>query len=294
MGIPYQRGMLLYQQKRYAMAADEFRTELSQKPGSALAMSMLALSMTYDGRMALALPEAQAAIAADPERAFCHYALACTMIGPAPRFTKGQVLLGTFGKLGQYRRRLRKATPAAMEALRLDPINPEYLALMSAIHLDLKSPKKALQWADKGLAARPDHVRSANLRAKALTKLGRIKEARQTLQGALAVNPEDASTHATSGWTLLKGGDSKKAVKHFSESLRLNPLDENTRRGLSLAKAGKKAVWPGLIVGIGIAASHLTSFATTASPQSGLMIWVILIAAFVWLVLMVSRRHRSK
>jgi len=84
-GYAYQRGMLLYNQKRYAMAADEFRKELAQNPNSALSMAMLALSLVYDRKPNEALTSAQAAIAADPERAFVHYALASVVIGPGLR-----------------------------------------------------------------------------------------------------------------------------------------------------------------------------------------------------------------
>jgi Tfp pilus assembly protein PilF len=81
-GIAYQRGMVLYDQKRYAMAADEFRKELAQAPSSALAMAMLALSLNYDYKPKEALAHARAAVGADPERGFVHWHWCCS--GPIP------------------------------------------------------------------------------------------------------------------------------------------------------------------------------------------------------------------
>ena len=88
MGIAYERGNLLYGQKRYAMAADEFRKELATDPNNASAMSMLALSLVFDGKREQGLEQARAAVTADPERAFCHYALACATVGMAPKFSQ--------------------------------------------------------------------------------------------------------------------------------------------------------------------------------------------------------------
>src|SRR5579862_8027442 len=119
MGVAYQRGVLLYKQKRYAMAADEFRKDLSETPSSSLAMSMLALSLTYDDKKDSAIPIAESAIAADPERAFCHYALACTIIGRTPDW----VVTGFFFRgvrlkyaIARYRRGLRKSKKPLLEA----------------------------------------------------------------------------------------------------------------------------------------------------------------------------------
>jgi tetratricopeptide (TPR) repeat protein len=238
MGIAYERGNLLYGQKRYAMAADEFRKELATDPNNASAMSMLALSLVFDGKREQGLEQARAAVTADPERAFCHYALACATVGMAPKFSQlayiGVLSLFTRARWARfgYRRRAKKAKVPAMEAIRLSPGNPDFVALMSALELDLGRPRAALRWAGQGLAAQADHVRCANLRAKALSRLGRHAEAKETVKAALALNPDSAQSHATSGWTFLEANEPEKAQEHFEQSVRLNPTDERAIYGL--------------------------------------------------------------
>ncbi len=301
MGIPYQRGMLLYNQKRYGMAADEFRKELAVNPQSALAMGMLALSLNYDRKPAEAMGPARDAIACDPDRGFVHYVMACVMIGPPIRWTEMKVFGGIriMGRLWPYRRRLRKAKKPAMEAIRLDPHNVDFLALMSAIELDLRHYRQCLEWAEKGLAIRPNHVRCTNLRARALAKLGRANEARQTVQGALALDPESASTHYHGGWTHLQTGDPAKAVEHFRESVRLNPNDQSAHNGL---KAAQKAAMRKKYSGLGIAAYlgylviryGMTGSATGDPSSQSLSLGAVILAGLaIWGVVFYFRRRKS-
>jgi tetratricopeptide (TPR) repeat protein len=292
--------MLLYDQKRYANAADEFRKELEQNPQSALAMSMLALSLTYDRRPKEALPVAKAAVGTDPERAFCHYALACVIIGPGRSF--GQKLSWAeriWGRMKLYRRRLRDAKTPAMEAIRLDPRNAELLALMAAIEFDLRRPKKSLEWSEKALACRATHVRSINLRARALAKLGRRDEARQSFQGALALDPDSAVTHAQGGWTHLQLGDRKKAIAHFQESVRLNPNDASGHLGL---KAARRAATKGARLTFPIVAyilvfnlvSVLKTGSRTSPDLNSLAVTCGIAAAVVTLAVVLLIHHRRR
>jgi tetratricopeptide (TPR) repeat protein len=244
MGAAYQRGTLLFNQKRYAMAADEFRKELAQSPNDAGAMAMLALSVCYDGKLREALAQAKAAVAADPNRAFVHYALACVMIGPPTRWT-GKSFFRRFrlpSRILPYRWQVRRARGPAMEAVRLDPYNAGFLGLMSAIALDLGQPMESLEWAEKGLAVCADHVRCTSMRARALARLGRAVDARATIQGALALDPDSASTHCEGGWTHLAVGDPDRAIKHFAESVRLNPNDASAHHGVDAARRAAAAL----------------------------------------------------
>jgi tetratricopeptide (TPR) repeat protein len=240
MSIAYQRGIVLYHQKRYTLAADEFRNDLAANPQNVRAMAMLGLSLTYDGKVTEGIEQTKHAVAAEPECGFVYYAMACALVGPPRNVPTGGTLL-SMGRWRAYRRRVRDARVPAMEAVRLEPRNPDFLALLGAIALDLRRPKEALHWAELGLAARADHVRSANIRARALGKLGRKKEARFMVETALALDPESASSHATGGWTSLQAGDPRRAVEHFRESVRLNPTDPQALDGLAAARV--KAVF---------------------------------------------------
>jgi tetratricopeptide (TPR) repeat protein len=253
-GIAYQRGRLLYDQKRYAMAADEFRKELSATPNSGVALGMLALSLMNLGKDEEALEAAKAAVAADPRNGFCHYVLSCVIIGRPTMWRRARSfrLFDVSIPRMKYIRRLLKAVAPAMEAIRLNPFNADFLALMSAIEFDLQHYRVALDWADRGLAANPRHIRSANLRAKALSALRRFAEARSTLDNALNLDPNNAATHATTGWMMLKQGKNKDAARHFTESLRVNPLDENAKTGLDAARqfVNKRSVRFAVIIGV--------------------------------------------
>jgi tetratricopeptide (TPR) repeat protein len=245
--------MILYRQGRYALAATEFGKELEQDPKSAMALSMLALAMTFDRRGKAAIEPALAAIALDPERAFCHYALAVAIIGPAPIFRA----FG-FDKM-YYRLRVRKGRRAAMQAMQLDPTNPDYYRLLAGIELDLRRPRRALKWADQGLALQPNHIGCANLRAKALTRLGRSREAKAAVRHALSLDPNNSESHKTGGWTHLKAGQTNLAIEHFTESVRLNPEDQQAQIGLKMARTRTKRVATISIVVILYFASRIVS-----------------------------------
>lgn len=270
MGIDYQRGSLLYGQKRYALATTEFRKELAQNPDNSSAMSMLALSLNYDHKPKEALEQAQAAVAADPERGFVHYALACITMGTPWQWSKFYFFNRL--RLVSYRRRLRRARRFGLEAVRLDPYNVVFLAFMSAIELDLRRPKKSLDWAEKGLAVRANDVRCTNLRARALAKLGRREEARQTFKGALALDPDSAATRYQGGWTHLHVGDADQAVEHFQESVRLDPNNSSAHRGLRAAKiiaatrTRRKLAYIG--VAIGFAAWAVSDYFASSSTSA--------------------------
>lgn len=240
MGAAYERGRLLYAQKRYAMAADEFRKELSSQPNNAAAMSMLGLSLTYDGQADAGIAAANAAVALAPNLAFAQYALACATIGQPPQ--PGLSIRRRAQRVA-YGNRLRQARPAAFEAIRLSPRNADFLALVAAIEFEQRRPREALKWAQEGLACQADHVRCANIRTRALAKLGHVEAAHETLNATIALDPENAATHATGGWTHLKTGDARQATEHFEEALRLNPNDAQSKRGLDLAIMRRDFSW---------------------------------------------------
>jgi tetratricopeptide (TPR) repeat protein len=284
------------------MAVDEFRKELAQNPNSADAMGMLALSLNFNHQPAEALAQAHAAIAANPENAFVYYALACVTVGRSkPPHKRYRFLSGLFNaNLISYRRRLRRAKRPAMEAVRLAPRNPEFLALVGAIEFDLRRPKQALAWAEKALAVRGNHVRATNLRARALARLGRAKEARETFAGAIALDPDGATTHAHGGWTYLKIGDSKKAIAHFQEALRLNPNDLGAQNGLRAARrirpTMRKVAQAALVCNMAYWAFAGISNVSPDNPgKNFISIYVGLIVAIVlgWAAVQYYRRRRS-
>ena len=75
------------------------------------------------------------------------------------------------------------------------------------------------------------------MRALALARLKRWREAREAIDQALALNPESDYVHAAAGWKLVSQGLNREARDHFREALRINA--ENT-----WALAGLKIISP--------------------------------------------------
>ena len=103
------------------------------------------------------------------------------------------------------------------------PHDADFFALLGNIQFAQRDWPAALDAAEKGLDFDAEHVGCNNLRAMALTKLGRTAEAGATLASTLARDPEDPSSHANQGWNLLHEGEPAKALEHFREALRRDP-----------------------------------------------------------------------
>lgn len=130
------------------------------------------------------------------------------------------------------RRRLDRAAHAVAECIRLEPRDPNAHALAGAIAIERRDWNAALAAADEGLRLSPEHDGCTNIRAGALTRLGRNDEAARTLRGQLARTPGDPTTHANQGWTALHAGDHQAALTHFREALRLDPTNNWARTGI--------------------------------------------------------------
>ena len=101
------------------------------------------------------------------------------------------------------RKRLDEALEAAGEAVRLDPEQPAPRALRGAVRLEQRRWPEALDEADTGLSFDASDADCANVRAIALTQLGRRAEAAATIGDALERDPQNDVTHANRGWGLL-------------------------------------------------------------------------------------------
>ncbi len=193
------------------MAETEFRRALAEDPDNARAHSLLGLCLAHREKFKEATEEAQQAIHLGPDEPFTHYAMA---------------------KVWLDRNHTVPALAEINEAIRMEPEDADFLALLSQIQLNEQQWQLALEAAERGLQFDPGHVACTNLRAMALVKLGRKAEAGRTIDTALAKDPDNSFTHANQGWTLLEKGDPKKALEHFRESLRLDPENEWARRGI--------------------------------------------------------------
>jgi Tfp pilus assembly protein PilF len=229
MGRHYQRGIVLFRQKRYGQAVDEFRQELAENIDDPWSHAMRALCLVECNRHRDAVEEAKLGVKSAPDDGYCLYALAFVCYrrvlhqhapDDIPRF------------LNQPKQTIR-------DAIQRDPKNTAYFELLGRI-LDMQGQlDEAVKAARNGLAIDPRDEGCSNLLADLLLDLGRKQEAALTLQSALQNNPENARTHCNRGWTYLHQRLPDKASEHFQQALRIDPLLKSARTGLVAALKGR-------------------------------------------------------
>lgn len=211
MSVHRQRGSLLYYQGRYRDAEKELRRAITEDPGDGAAHALLALCLAERTEWQEAAAHIGRGIAAEPWNPFLHYANANIL---------------------RRRNRPEESLAAITAALQLAPRDPAFHAERAAAHLDLHQWQDALDAADEGLTCEAEHAACTNIRAMALTKLGRGDDARATVAELLGRNPQDAFSHANQGWTCLHQSRPDAALEHFREALKLDPNLEWARAGL--------------------------------------------------------------
>ncbi len=205
------RGMLLFEQRRYDLAEKEFQQELQMAPGNCVAHAYLALCLLEQKRYAEGTRAAERAIEADPDNGLGYYATARA-----------------------YRRRNhpQKAEAYINQALGLRPDDSNFLAMAAALATDRKDWDEALRLANEGLACDPDSTDCQNLRAVAMIRKGQLMPAREALLELLSRHPENSLTLANLGWVALHRGQRQEALDYFSRSLAEDAEDEYARDGL--------------------------------------------------------------
>jgi len=216
------RGRLLIAQGKFDQAEKELRRSLTEDPDSGRVHSLLALCLAAQDRLAEAYREAERGVGLDPAGSFGHYAT---------------------GLVNFHGNRHPEATAAVRRAIEIDPDDPDFRALLARIHLADGDWTQALEAAEEGLKLYAEHEECTNLRAMALTKLGRTEEASQDIETALQQNPEDALAHANRGWLMLHQGKGREGIVHFREALRIDPTDEFARAGLVEALKSRHRIY---------------------------------------------------
>jgi len=218
----FHRALILLEQSRHDLAEQELRLALAADPDHGSAHAFLAQCLLERDQFHEATEEAKAAIRLAPDFPFAHAVLARTLAA---------------------RNRPKEALVSAEEALRLDPVDADHYALLATIHLQSRNWPSALAAAEEGLVHDAEHVGCNNLRAMALTNLGRTAEAGATIAAALSRSPEDPFSHANRGWTALHEHDTKKALEHFREALRLDPELDFAKAGLVEALKARNPIY---------------------------------------------------
>jgi tetratricopeptide (TPR) repeat protein len=226
MSASHERAWAALSRERYDLAEREFRVVLTENPDDAQSHAGLALCLCNQEKFDEAEREAKLAIGLSPDFDFCHY---------------------VHGIILRDRNRFTEAATAAEEAIRLDPEDANNRSLLASIRGHQNRWADCLDSADAGLAIDAEHQGCTNLRALALTQLGRKDEASATIADALQRSPENSMTHANQGWALLHRNDPQKALEHFREALRLDPTNDWAREGLLTALKASNTFYRGIL-----------------------------------------------
>ncbi len=222
MSANLERAQLLFEQSRYPQAAEELQQVVAEDPENAYAHALLALTLSEMGKPKFALDSAKQTIALAPDWDYSYYVMSIILF---------------------EQDKIRESKSAIMQAIEIEPEDERYFALLSNIHYQNKDWQLSLEAAEEGLRINSENVQCANLRAMALTQLGRKEEAGITIKSALHKDPENALTHANQGWTLLQQGDHNSAMNHFKEALRLDPTMDWAREGIVEALKARNPIY---------------------------------------------------
>jgi Tfp pilus assembly protein PilF len=256
-----ERGQLLYNQSRYAQAADEFRAALAEDPNSAEAHAFLAHCHLELGDTAAALREADEAVR-------------CAPLFFLPHTVKAMVL--------HRLHRLADAEASATEAISHDPFTAWPFGVLANVRLSRNNWAGCLDAATRGLALDPTDAGCLSLRTLANLRLGRKADAAFSAETALRNDPNDPFAHVAEGWRRLHVGDAKGACEHFRTALRLDPTSEAARAGMIEALKARYRVY-----------RQFARFQYWLARQSGQFQWFLIIGVFMLMqgLMGVARRN---
>lgn len=218
----FERGCVLFEQRRYEPAVEQFEAALREDPDHAGAHSMLAICLQETGESKRALEEARHGVSLEPDSSYAHYVLSAILFDQD---------------------NLEGSLETVREAIRIDPSSADLYAIEGRIEMRLKHWQAALDAADRGLASDPEHVNCQNIRAQALQKLGRRAEAGEALDAALSRDPGNVETHVNVGWSHLEAGRTREALECFREALRIDPEYEAARHGVVQALKARHFIY---------------------------------------------------
>ena len=217
-GANYERAQMLFNQHRYADAAEWFQRALQHEPQHGMAMALLALSWIHDEQKhEQAVAAARQGVALEPESSFHHAVLAICVLDSA--------------KLGQDAP-CKEALNHAEQAVALDADSDFAWAVKGQALIRLRRWAEAEQAARQALALDTSSGLGAQVLSIALLNQGKDEDLKSLADMQLSENPEDDAAHVTAGFRDLMKGRHREACEHFREALRIDPSNEMARHGL--------------------------------------------------------------
>jgi tetratricopeptide (TPR) repeat protein len=306
MGAAYDKGMVLYEQRRYSMAAEEFQRELAINPTDGVTLAMLSLTYLQEKNLPVAWEVAMSAIGNAPQYSGGYYAAALISTGymPPKRRSWLQTRLDLANQPTPWERYVT-GKQFISEAIRLDSNEVNHWSALAAIEATRGFWGQCLEAADRGLALRPDDADCARYRGDALLALGRATEAQHTAVTTLTTDPENVTSHVKLGYFALGRGARGDAEDHFREALRVQPTNRSALWGLRQARAARFGPYlvlfrfvfwvsggmPKLFVATVLACQFVTLYAVdrthhmTGEPEPRGIWWFVLAEAIAWMIL---------
>jgi tetratricopeptide (TPR) repeat protein len=243
------RGIALYELKRFGDALADYDRAIALRPGNADALVNRGNTLGKLRRHGEALASYDDALKLQPAHveAFTNrgvtlhklkrYDEALTSYDQALALHPGHVeALVSRGAALHDLRQYDEALRSYDRALALRPDHAEVLVNRGVALHELKQSAEALNSYDRALAMEPDHVEALTNRGVALHDLERYGEALASHQRALAVQPDHAAALSNRGVTLHRLGRLDEALASYDRALAKQPdyADALVNRGVTL------------------------------------------------------------
>jgi tetratricopeptide (TPR) repeat protein len=175
---------------------------LARVPNHSSVLVTKARWLTTEGKLDEALERARAAVAADPQSASAHFALATV-----------------------YDRRLdvANATASYNEVLRLNPRAVAAQVELSRLSLSAGDRTGAVEYAERARATEPSSLEARVVLARSLIGAGNLTRAQTEVAALLKAAPNAAVVHAVHGTLLATQNNAGAARTAFERSLQLSP-----------------------------------------------------------------------
>lgn len=265
MGKHFDRAEILFNQRRYDLAAAEFKQEIAEHPDSDRGYTALALSLMNQAKLESAtLGLIDYALSLDAENDWNHYTLAFYW------YLKSDY---------------ERARVAIEQAIALDPNSDLYFYILARILFDRGQTKFTLDtrrslgvililsrgalfpigfgmlaicksyWIrsylksvfaplTRSLSINPQYLPALNLQTEILITTRRPKRALASSQAGLEIDPNNVTAHKLHGQILTGCGKYTEAIDHFQSALRINPSSQETKAGLLEAMRSQYWIYP--------------------------------------------------
>jgi tetratricopeptide (TPR) repeat protein len=221
------------------------------------------------------IESARRGLAIEPENSYLHHAVA-----------RAELMLG----------RLAEAEAAIVESLRLNPDEPEALALHALI-LDSRGKRQVAARVAQRAGELAPEIRSVRL-ARAMTVPLDDEEAIRISRELLAAEPEGAPEHWWHAMNCVRRGRLRDAADHFARASALDPGNKSFARSARVARHW--FFWPLRVTSpilFWLAWYSILPLLIFAASDGGVL-WKVFWAAATWslysLVYLLAQRHANR